>query len=279
MPEVTRPDGAVIHYQIEGNGYPVLALAPGGVGSAIAQWRGYLIDPLRQLADAFTVIAMDQRFAGASRAPLTPFSYHQMLDDQIAVLDAAGIDRAHVIGADFGAAHALRLAYDAPARVTSATLIEPVGIEASNDIGTYYARFNHTIRLARAAGIDAVLAAALDNPHFEENPSAGPWAQRLHDDPGFREAVRRLGRETYITLVVDFRDGMIPWGRRFLSITDPALSRIRLPMLVVPGRDALHPPELGQTFLEQASNVTLVEHPAAESVTKAIRAFLHRHTP
>ena len=279
MPELTRPDGAIIHYEVVGNGPPVLAIAPGCVSSEIANWAGYPMDPIAELRDTFTVIAMDQRFAGASAAPLTPFSYHQALDDQLAVLDAAGARHAHVIGADFGAAQALRLGYDAPARVSSLTLLEPVGLCNGQNIGTYYAPFNETIRLARAEGIGAVLDAALANPHFDENPAAGPWAQRLHDDPGFRDALMRLGRETYITLVVDFRDGLVPWGRRFFSVTDPAVGRIRPPLLVAPGNDALHPQGLAESFARDATAVEVVDDRSNGNLVAAVVSFLERHTP
>lgn len=272
MPELTRPDGAVIHYEVKGRGEPVLCLAPGGVSSEIGQWAGYLFDPLRALAEQFTVIAMDQRYAGASVSPFTAFSYHQMLDDQLAVLDAAGAARAHVIGADFGAAHALRLGYDAPARVASVTLLEPVGLDGNNAIGDYYARFNDTIRLARAEGLDAVLDAAQQNARFDQNPPAGPWAQRLHDDAGFREAVRRLGRETYITMVVDFRDGMIPWGRRYFAVSDPTVGRMQPPLLVLPGSDALHPKGVGEGIAEAAAHATLLDN--ERGIAEATRAFL-----
>lgn len=259
MPEVTRPDGAILHYEVAGDGFPVLAIAPGGVSSEIERWAGYLMDPMTALQDRFMVIGMDQRFAGRSVAPMSPFSYEETLGDQLAVLDALGVQRAHVIGADFGAAQALRLAYQAPARTASVVLIEPVGLDGSNLIGDYYARFNHTIRLARAEGLDAVLEASLNSPRFEDNQAAGPWASRLHRDAGFREALRRLGRETYITLVVDFRDGMVPWGRRFFSVSDQAPGRTRRPVLIAPGQDRQHPRGLGRVLCDEVVGAILAD--------------------
>ena len=38
MPTVTRPDGAVIHYETWGDGFPLLLIAPGGVSSQIDFW-------------------------------------------------------------------------------------------------------------------------------------------------------------------------------------------------------------------------------------------------
>ena len=67
--------------------HPLLLLAPGGVGE-IAAWERSAFNPIERFSSDFMVIAMDQRYAGRSRAPLMPFSYEQTLGDQIAVLNA-----------------------------------------------------------------------------------------------------------------------------------------------------------------------------------------------
>ena len=47
MPDVRRPDGAVIHYETFGEGYPLLCFAPGGVNSEIDFWSVSAINPSR----------------------------------------------------------------------------------------------------------------------------------------------------------------------------------------------------------------------------------------
>ncbi len=259
MPELIRPDGAIIHYQIHGTGEPLLALAPGPVGGGIEDWQHARIDPIGQLADAFRVIAVDVRHAGASRAPLAPFSWEQALGDHLAVLDAAGIARAHIVAEDVGASAALRLAYEAPARVRSAVLIEPPGLDTTNRMDSYYARFNETIRMARAEGIDGVIGAAMADGSFAANPAGGPWARRLHDEALFRDTLRRFGRENYIALIVDFRDGMWPWQQRYFSVNEVSVSRLETPLLVVPGNDELHPHALATALAETAPAAGLGE--------------------
>ena len=65
VPTITRPDGATIYFEIHGSGYPLLLIAPGGVSSQIAFWTGRsAVNPIRDFASDFTVIAMDQRHAG-----------------------------------------------------------------------------------------------------------------------------------------------------------------------------------------------------------------------
>ena len=284
MPVVMRPDGAEIHYDVMGNGFPVLLLAPGGVSSEARSWQTAAFDPREILAEDFTVIAMDQRHAGASRAPLVPFSYGQMLHDQLAVLNELGIDRAHVIGGCIGVAYALKLMEDAPARIAAAILQDPVGLDHTNSMDTFYTMFNETIRITRAEGLEAVIAAANQNPRFSDNHAGGPWSQRLKDQPGFDTALKTLGREGYIALVVDFRDGIWPWQSRFVSVNEVAISRMPHPMMVLPGSDAFHPTSIGEAIAETAPHATLlpVDCRAPKNLAATIervRTFLLENAP
>lgn len=274
MPEILRPDGAVLQYEIGGAGEPVLALAPGGASSARSRWRHSPLGSLEPLQARFRVISMDQRHAGASRANLTAFSYDDAAADQLAVLDREGIDSAHILGMEIGAAYALKLAYDAPARVRRVCLLQPIGLDGSNALGDHFRVFNETIRVARAEGLEGVIAAAREHACFIEHPAGGPWAQRLHDEPAFCDALRSLGRELYIALVVDFRDGMFPAGRRFFSVNDVALSRIRAPMLIVPGATRLEPAGVASAIAEQAPCAECIDpEPGGPQLLNAIVDF------
>ncbi len=252
MPDVIRPDGASIHYQRFGAGEPLLALAPGPAGGGVADWTRARLDPISALADTFEVIAVDTRYSGSSRAPLVSFSWDQALGDLLAVLDDAGIGRAVVLGEDLGALAALRLVYEAPARVRRAVLIEPPGLDASNRMDTYYARFNETIRMARGEGLDGVIAAARRHGNFADAPAAGPWAARLRAEAAFQATLRGIGRENYIALIVDFRDGMFPWQQRYFSVNEVSVARLEAPLLVVPGDDELHPPGVAAALAASA---------------------------
>ena len=118
MPLLLRGD-ATLHFEVYGEGYPLLALAPGGMLSCIARWRGkpsrpdapvLIKDPTEWLAPHYRVIAMDQRNAGASRALLTEADgWQSYADDQSALLDHLGVQRCHLLGACIGVSFALRL--------------------------------------------------------------------------------------------------------------------------------------------------------------------------
>jgi pimeloyl-ACP methyl ester carboxylesterase len=284
MPDIGRPDGATIHFEVSGRGFPLLLISPGGVSSQIESWERSAFNPLTQLADGFMVIGMDQRYAGRSRAPATPFSYDQMAGDQLAVLDAAGARQAHVIAGGIGCAHAWRLAHDAPRRIAAIVGQDPVGIDETNGPGSFYRSFHETMRLARAEGMDAVVRAAQANPVFAANDAAGPFAQRIHDDPAFRDEIRRMPVESYVALIVRFRDGIWPPVPPFFTVAEKWLAGCATPMLVLPGNDECHPSGVARRLCRVAPRARCLDlewrAPTKLGATvAAIRAFLQEHVP
>lgn len=141
MPELDR-DGARIHYEVTGSGHPLLLLAPGGMSSVAGLWGerpdapGHpmpWIDPRRELSDAFQVISMDQRNAGASTGPVTADDgWVTYTEDHLALLDHLGIERVHVMGGCIGSSYALGLCQAAPGRVGAAVLQNPIGLSEDN---------------------------------------------------------------------------------------------------------------------------------------------------
>jgi pimeloyl-ACP methyl ester carboxylesterase len=284
MPEIERPDGAVIHYEVFGSGFPLLLIAPGGVNSQIGFWERSAINPIKELAESFMVIGMDQRHAGRSPAPAIAFSYDQTAADQLAVLDAVGVQRAHVMGGCIGCAHALRLIHEAPDRSAAAVLQDPVGLDETNSLGTFYAMFDETMRLARAEGVEAVVRAAQENPLFVVNNAAGPFAQRLHDDPAFRDEVRGMTVERYVALIVRFRDGIWPANPPLFTVSKDWLRNCPAPLLVLPGSDPFHPTGIAHLICRTAPQATCLDvdcrSPEKRAATiAAIRDFLEEHTP
>ncbi len=106
--------GVGIGYEVTGDGRPVVLLH--GFPDSGKLWR----QQVSRLADAgFKVIVPDMRGYGASDKPTGVDAYNilYLVADVGAVLDDAGIERAHVVGHDWGAAAAWALAAVAPERV------------------------------------------------------------------------------------------------------------------------------------------------------------------
>lgn len=70
----------------------------------------------------FRVIAPDNRGAGASTQRDEPVSTREMAGDMLALMDALGVEQAHVIGRSMGGAIAQHMALTAPGRVRSLAL-------------------------------------------------------------------------------------------------------------------------------------------------------------
>jgi pimeloyl-ACP methyl ester carboxylesterase len=116
VPTLERPDTA-IHYEVEGSGPPVLLIQ--GVGVIGNGWR----PQLEGLRDRFTLCAFDNRGIGRSAPLAQRTSVEAMAGDALALLDALGWERAHVVGHSMGGLIAEQLALDAPARVSSLALL------------------------------------------------------------------------------------------------------------------------------------------------------------
>lgn len=118
-----------IHYEVDGEGVPVLTIAPGGMRSAHRLWEGHPFDP-RSLSDSYQVIGMDQRNAGASTAPVSGNDgWATYTADQLALLDHLGVERCHLVGMCIGGPYIVGLLKAAPERFRSAVILQPVGID------------------------------------------------------------------------------------------------------------------------------------------------------
>lgn len=130
-----------IHYEERGEGFPVLALAPGGLRSTIGHWDNAPWNVVDQLAEGFRVIALDQRNAGGSWAPVSASDgWHTYTEDHLALLDHLGIERFAAIGMCIGGAFICSLLEKAPERVAAAVALQPIGL--SDNRHTFYELFD-----------------------------------------------------------------------------------------------------------------------------------------
>ena len=128
-------DGATIHYDDEGEGFPILLIAPGGMRSHNALWANAPWNPRTALAGDYRLIGMDQRNAGESTAPVSADDgWSKYTADQLALLDHLGIEQCHVIGMCIGGPYVTGLLQAAPERFRSAVMLQPVGIEENRPV-------------------------------------------------------------------------------------------------------------------------------------------------
>lgn len=85
-----------IYYELHGEGPPLVLLH--GLQGDLSHFRGLLPGLARQ----HRVLAFDERGSGWSDKPAQPYSMALYADDTARLMDAAGIERAHVLGVSMG---------------------------------------------------------------------------------------------------------------------------------------------------------------------------------
>jgi aminoacrylate hydrolase len=133
MPDTVR-NGCRLHWEIHGSGPPLVLAA--GLGGTATFWHANI----PALSKHFTVLAFDQRGTGRS-SRVEVESVEEMSADLIAILDAAGVQRAAYLGHSTGGAIGVATALDYPDRLSSLV------IYASTTCGDTYRRRIFDLRL------------------------------------------------------------------------------------------------------------------------------------
>ncbi|WP_086606331.1 alpha/beta fold hydrolase [Erythrobacter donghaensis] len=143
MPTITTPNtGIEIFYEEQGAPEAPVILLVMGLGAQLTLWPDELVAAL--VGEGFRVIRYDnrdiglsQKFEGAKAPSLAvqvlrkkigfparvPYTLKDMADDGIGLLDALGIDKAHVVGASMGGMIVQLMAIHHPARLITMTSI------------------------------------------------------------------------------------------------------------------------------------------------------------
>lgn len=114
---IAKSDGIDIWYEsIEppGNTKGTILLIMGLGGNAL-EWPLYFVQPLVEAG--YQVIRFDNRSSGLSTWPENDFSLKDMSGDALAVLDALGIEKAHILGMSMGGMIGQIMAIEHPERV------------------------------------------------------------------------------------------------------------------------------------------------------------------
>lgn len=115
MPKI--PVGDIrMHYVEAGAGDPLVLIM--GIGGDHLAW-GFQVPAF---AERHRVIAFDNRGVGQTDAPDVPYTAAMMADDTVGLMDALGIERAHVLGVSMGGMIAQEVALRHPRRVRTLQL-------------------------------------------------------------------------------------------------------------------------------------------------------------
>ena len=164
MPRFQR-DGIDIHYEREGQGVPLLALA--GMASDSASW----LPIAGGLSARFDLIRPDARCTGQTRPMPCAVSPGALRDDTLALLDHCGIDRCAAVGHSLGAMAALDLAAAAPDRVTRLVVMSSTG-QTSAQARQLFAELSALYRELAPQRYFALLFHWLFAPQFFDQPAS-----------------------------------------------------------------------------------------------------------
>ena len=115
MPRVSIGD-CRLYYERTGVGFPVLFVT--GLSGYASYWR----DQVPAFSRSFDTIVYDHRGVGQSDHKGVTSTIERLAADAIGLLDALGIDKAHIVGHSAGAAVAQILAIEHPQRLASIVL-------------------------------------------------------------------------------------------------------------------------------------------------------------
>lgn len=239
LPYVTN-QGANLYWNEQGSGPPVLLI----MGLSFTHEMWFRVLPV--LSTHYRTIFFDNRGMGRSDVPRGPYRMRLMAEDAAAVLDAAGVPAAHVIGASMGGMIAQELALRHPQRVLSLLL----GCTSYGGLLARWPNFSHAPR-ELPLGEDDKLSreAALIPLLYSPSTPMELIQEDLH--------VRSRCNWSYRGFWAQFT-GILLWNsyRR--------LPRVKVPTLVVHGEDdRLVPPVNGRVVARRIPGAKFVSIPKA----------------
>jgi pimeloyl-ACP methyl ester carboxylesterase len=108
---------ATLDYEVRGTGDPILFIA-----GAADDRNGWAMN-VPAFESEYRCVVFDNRDVGSSPRADAQYTIRDMAGDTLAVMDRAGIERAHVVGHSMGGMIAQHVAANAPERVRSLSLV------------------------------------------------------------------------------------------------------------------------------------------------------------
>jgi len=224
MAKITLENGINIYYEVEGQGEAV-ALVQG-----LDRDHTGMRFQRKELAKHFRVITYDTRGTGLSDTPEGPYTCLQMADDLACLLQALGIEKAHIIGASMGGAIAQEFAIKYPQMAGRLVLL--CTFMKADAFVQQLAKFwmQAVEKTGHVLLCEGILPWLYTREFFENQQLALDWARKLIREQEPMYNVRGFQWKAQAALAAD---------------TSGRLHNIKAPVLVVAGElDLVVPPAL-----------------------------------
>jgi pimeloyl-ACP methyl ester carboxylesterase len=271
MPHIRADDGVRIHYEEAGSGLPLVF-----VHEFLGEIRAW--EPqLRHFSRTYRCIAYHARGYPPSDVPETPeaYSFENQRSDLRALLDALGIDRAHLVGLSMGAFATFYFGMQWPQRALSMTL---AGIGSGS-----MPESRATFQAESVAAAGRLLAEGWEKSADVRGLTPTRVQYRNKDPRGFAEFIAMLRRHSSLGSAMTLEG----YQARRPALQDFAaqMAACTVPTLVVTG-DEDWPcldaslmlkrtmPAAGLAFLPQTGHACNLEEPAL--FNRLLERFLHQ---
>ena len=259
MPLAPASDGVRLHYEETGTGTPILLIHE--FAGDVCSWE----PQVRHFSRIRRCITYNARGYPPSDVPTDPeaYSQQQAATDAVSVLDAAGVERAHVVGLSMGGFCTLHLGLRHPERALS-LVIAGCGYGAHpDDRASFVAESDENARSFETEG------SAATAQRYMLSPGRLPFRDK--DPRGWAESTAWLAEHSAIGSALTLRG--VQMRRPSLYDLTGELSRLDVPALIMNGdsdRPCLEPgvmllrtiPNAGLTVLPSTGHACNLEEPA-----------------
>jgi pimeloyl-ACP methyl ester carboxylesterase len=262
-------DGVQIYYEEAGQGFPILF-----IHEFAGDHRSWA-PQVSRFAAAHRCITYAARGYPPSSVPTDAAAYSQQraVDDAIAVLDAAGVDQAHVVGLSMGGFAALHLVLTHPDRIRSA-VVAGVGYGSQPEKREQFRKESNALAAAFESDGSARVA---------QTYAVGPARVQLQNrNPGaWRKFAQALAQHDPTGAAMTMRG--VQAARPSLYDLQDQLRAVRTPVLILSGDEdegSLEPslmlkrtiPTSGLVILPQTGHTANLEDP--DAFNDAVSGFL-----
>jgi 3-oxoadipate enol-lactonase len=254
-----RANGIDIHYEVSGSG-PWLTLSH-SLCCDVSMWQ----PQLAALEKRFTVLRFDTRGHGGTDAPAGAYTFDQLADDVLGLLDALQVERTHFCGLSMGGMIGQHLALKAPQRIDRLVLADTTSRMPAEAQPLWAER----IRIAQEQGMAAHVQPTLERWFTAPYRAAHP------------EVMERIGSLICSTPPA----GYVGCAHAIAGIDITGrLSAIQAPTLVIVGRDDVGtPPAMSEAMaaaipgarleiISEASHLSSIEQ--ADAFNRLLLDFL-----
>jgi 3-oxoadipate enol-lactonase len=260
-----QANGIRMHYTVDGPEGAPWATFITGIANDTTLFSGQV----PALADKYRVLRYDLRGQGKTESTPGAYSIASLANDLVALWDAVGVKRSHLVALGLGGSVAMRVAIDHPSRIIA---LMPTCCRARM-VPDFAARWHSLTDTVMTGGIEAIVEQTTQRWFSEDFKAAHPEVL-----DGVREMIRGTSKEGYLGVVQAFLG---------LDIEDE-IERISVPTMFIGGADDMlgGPEVLMRTLAAKVPGATYMPVPQAAHIANLqneagynalMRSFLDKH--